>query len=70
MSPGVPVVGILSGCGAATVEQARTAVVWATGGEWWDGADVDFLAALVDEVRGTARRALADGLDAYCWICL
>ncbi|MFG3600772.1 hypothetical protein [Micromonospora chersina] len=70
MGPGVPVVGVLTDYVAATVEQARAAVVWATAEEWWDGADVEFLAELVDELRGTARRALADGLDAYCWICL
>ncbi|MGC3859771.1 hypothetical protein ACPSM1_06220 [Micromonospora chersina] len=66
MGPGVPVVGGLIDHVAATVEQAQAAVVGATGGQWWDGADVEFLAELVDQVRGTARRALADGLDAYC----
>ncbi|MEU9824271.1 hypothetical protein [Micromonospora chersina] len=75
--------GILTDYSAATMERARAAAaagpgdelepvaaVWATGEEWWGGADVEFLAELVDELRGMARRALADGLDAYCWICL
>ncbi|MFG1655245.1 hypothetical protein ACGFIY_01790 [Micromonospora chersina] len=46
------------------------AAVWATAEEWWGGADVEFLAELVNELRGMARRALADGRDKYCWICL
>ncbi|MFG3578297.1 hypothetical protein [Micromonospora chersina] len=51
-------------------ELELVAAVWATAEEWWGGTDVEFLAELVNELRGTARRALADGLDNYCWICL
>ncbi|MCW3839787.1 hypothetical protein ONA70_06715 [Micromonospora yasonensis] len=48
----------------------QVAVVWATAEEWWGGADVEFLTELVEELRRVARAALADGMDAYCWICL
>lgn len=40
LGPGVPVVGVLTDYVAATVEQARAAVVGATAEERWDGADL------------------------------
>ena len=64
----MPVVGVLTDYFVTTLEQARAVAVWATGEEWWGAADVDLLAEFVDELRGMARRALADGPDAYCWI--
>ena len=50
------------------------------GGERVDGNDdegpylirlkLEFVARLVGELRRVARQAVADGVDAYCWICV
>ncbi|MFE9688706.1 hypothetical protein [Micromonospora sp. NPDC005806] len=43
---------------------------WATAEEWVGDIDPEILAEIVVELRRVARQALADGVDAYCWLCL
>ncbi len=46
------------------------AAQWRTAEEWLGEPEVDPLVELVAELRRVARAAGADGLDAYCWMCL
>ncbi|MFG2053473.1 hypothetical protein ACGFI9_05500 [Micromonospora sp. NPDC048930] len=46
------------------------AAAWRTAEEWMGEPDAKLVAEIVGELRRVARRAVADGVHAYCWICL
>ncbi|MGR6317366.1 hypothetical protein Q2K19_06130 [Micromonospora soli] len=46
------------------------AAVWRAAEEWMGEPDEKLVAGIVGELRRVARRAVADGVHAYCWICL
>lgn len=49
---------------------AAVAAGWVTAEEWMGEPELEVVAQLVGELRRVARQAVADGVDAYCWICV